>query len=189
MKVDRNGKAAVLTGEQLDRLLEAAPMPHHRALWAIQRWTAGRISEALSLQWGAVVGDVVTYKKSSTKTKRTKQVEMSARLRAEVDRYRQEWRKTYGRDPKATDYLFPARCTMREPMTRQGADKVLRETLAKLEIPGASTHTFRRSLATNALRRGCTLKAIQAVTGHKTLAGLGEYLDADKAEIRSVIDD
>ena len=189
MKIDGNGKAAVLTGEQLDQLLEAAPMPHHRALWAIQRWTAGRVSEALSLQWGATIGGMITYKKANTKTKRTKQVEMSGRLQAEIDRYRQEWRKLHGRDPKPSDYLFPARSTMREPMTRQAADKTLRATLAKLGIEGASTHTFRRSLATNALRRGCTLKAIQAVTGHKTLAGLGEYLDADKAEVRSVIDD
>jgi len=52
MKVDRNGRSAVLTHHQLDALLAAAPSQRHRTLWSIQRWTAARISEALALRWG-----------------------------------------------------------------------------------------------------------------------------------------
>ena len=35
-----------------------APSPRYRALWAIQRWTTGRISECLSLRWGDLNGVV-----------------------------------------------------------------------------------------------------------------------------------
>ncbi|QNI53981.1 phage integrase [Synechococcus sp. BIOS-E4-1] len=188
MKVDGNGKAAVLTEEQLDQLLNAAPAANHRALWAIQRWTAARVSEALSLQWRAVDGGMVTFKRRTTKTNRTKQVDVGQRLAVELNRYREAWRKAHGRDPKPGDYLFPARSSMKETMTRQAADLALRSTLAGLAIPGASTHSFRRSLATNALRRGCSLKAIQKVTGHKSLEGLGEYLDVAGSEVMSVIE-
>ena len=188
MKVDGNGKAAVLTDEQLDQLLDAAPAPNHRCLWAIQRWTAARVSEALSLQWRAVEGGMVTYVRRTTKTNRTKQIEVGQRLAVELKRYRRAWRKAHGRDPKPGDYLFPARSSMKEPMSRRAADLALRSTLAGLAIPGASTHSFRRSLATNAMRRGCSLKAIQKVTGHKSLEGLGEYLDVSGSEVLSVIE-
>ena len=53
-KVDRHGAAAVLTADQLDSLLAAAPSPRYRCLWAIQRWTAGRISECLAFAVGAM---------------------------------------------------------------------------------------------------------------------------------------
>jgi integrase/recombinase XerD len=187
MKVDGNGKARVLTEDQLDQLLDAAPGGNHRALWAIQRWTAARVSEALSLQWQAVAGGTATFKAATTKTKRTKQVQIAPRLAVELETYRQLWQATYGRAPRSGDFLFPSRGSMAEPMTRQAADLALRNTLAKLGLQGASTHSFRRSLATNALHRGCSLKAIQKVTGHKTLDGLGEYLDVSGAEVLDVI--
>jgi integrase/recombinase XerD len=187
MKVDGNGKARVLDDDQLDQLLEAAPGENHRALWAIQRWCAARVSEALSLKWQAVAGGTATFKAHTTKTKRTKQVQIAPRLQAELDRYRHCWAERHGRDPAPGDLLFPSRGSMAEPMSRQAADLALRQTLARVGLQGASTHTFRRSLATNALRRGCSLKAIQAVTGHKSLAGLGEYLDASEAEVLAVI--
>ena len=47
-------------------------------------------------------------------------------------------------------------------------------------IKGASTHSFRRSMATHLLNNGFTLKEIMDVTGHKNIATLQEYLDTDK---------
>jgi integrase len=69
MKVQRNGKAAALTEQQLEALLAAAPSAKHHCLWMVQRWSAARIGEALSLSWADVGGKHVTFKKSSTKTK------------------------------------------------------------------------------------------------------------------------
>lgn len=189
MKVDGNGKALVLSSEQLDQLLDAAPTAQHRAVWAVQRWTAARVSEALSLQWRAVSGGKVTFKRRNTKTKATRQVEMSKRLSAELETYRKEWALRWGREPEPKDLVFPGRYGTAEAMTRQTADHALRKTLRSLGIEGASTHSFRRSLATNALARGCSLRAIQEVTGHKTLSGLGNYLDVNDDEVRAVIGD
>lgn len=187
VKVDGNGKAAVLSDQQLDDLLAAAPSANHRALWAVQRWTAARVSEALSLKWSAVDGGMVTFKRQTTKTRRTKQIQISPRLATEIEAYRAAWTDTHGRRPKPGDFLFPARGSLAESLSRQAADLALRKTLNGLGIVGASTHTFRRSLATNALRRGCSLKAIQRVTGHKSLDGLGHYLDVSNSEVLDVI--
>ena len=185
-KVDRHGAAATLSSEQLDALLESAPSPRYRALWAIQRWTAGRISECLSLRWGDLNG-VVTYRKGNTKTKTTRQVPTAPRLEAELKAYRAAWEAEHGHPPTRDEALFPAKGSTHSPMTRQAADKALRQTCEQLGLEGVSTHSFRRSLATAAVRRGVSLNVVQQITGHKSLGSLGHYLEADETEVLAAI--
>ncbi|MFM9047786.1 MAG: tyrosine-type recombinase/integrase [Cyanobium sp.] len=185
-KVDRNGTAATLTEEQLDALLDAAPSPRYRCQWAIQRWTAGRIGETLALRWGDLNG-VVTYRAATTKTKSTRQVPTAPRLSEEIEAYRLAWAAEHGHTPTKEEVLFPAMGSTTTPQTRQAADKALRQTCARLGLEGVSTHSFRRSLATAAVRRGVSLHVIQRVTGHKSLGSLGHYLEADESEVLAAI--
>jgi integrase/recombinase XerD len=187
MKVDRHGSAAVLTTEQLDALLEAAPSPRHRCLWAVQRWTAGRIGECLSLTWGDING-VITFRRANTKTKTTRQVPVSARLDAELKAYRAAWTAENGCPPAKAEVLFPTTGGTTTPMSRQAADKALRAASAALGLEGVSTHSFRRSFATGALRRGIDLPTIQKATGHKNLGSLGHYLEVDAADVLAAIE-
>jgi len=185
-KVDRNGTAATLTEDQLDALLEEAPSPRYRALWSIQRWTAGRISEALALKWGDLNGKV-TYRAANTKTKTTRQVPTAPRLSEEIEAYRKAWAAEHGHVPSKEEALFPASGSTHTPQSRQAADKALRQTCARLGLEGVSTHSFRRSLATAAVRRGVALSTIQRVTGHKSLGSLGHYLEASDEEVLAAI--
>ena len=66
-------------------------------------------------------------------------------------------------------------------------DKALRQTCSRLGLEGVSTHSFRRSLATAAVRRGVALSTIQRVTGHKSLGSLGHYLEASDEEVLAAI--
>ena len=186
-KVDRHGSATTLTAEQLDQLLDAAPSPRYRALWAIQRWTAGRIGECLALSWGDING-AVTFRRANTKTKTTRQVPAATRLAAELDAYRHAWTKEQGHQPARGEALFPAKGSTHTPMSRQAADKALRQTCEALGMQGVSTHSFRRSFATSALRRGVDLPTIQRVTGHKSLGSLGHYLEVGEAEVMAAIE-
>lgn len=186
-KVNRHGSATALTAAQLDQLLEAAPSPRYRALWAIQRWTAGRIGECLSLTWGDLNG-VVTFRRATTKTKTTRQVPTAGRLAAELEAYRSAWTTEHGHTPTRQEALFPAKGSTHSPMSRQAADKALRQTCEVLGLEGVSTHSFRRSFATGALRRGVDLPTIQKVTGHQSLGSLGHYLEVDEAEVMAAIE-
>jgi integrase/recombinase XerD len=185
-KVDRHGSAAVLSADELEALLEGAPSPRYRALWAIQRWTAGRISECLSLRWGDLNG-VVTYRRANTKTKTTRQVPTSPRLAAEIEAYRAAWAAEHGHAPAKDEALFPAKGSTHTPQSRQAADKALRQACALLGLQGVSTHSFRRTLATDCVRRGVALNVVQQITGHKSLGSLGHYLQADESEVLSAI--
>lgn len=190
MKNDRHGHAAVLDDAQLDFLLAKAPGANHRCLWAIQRWTAARVGEALSLRWKDLEGQHVTFCKANTKTKETRQVPQCARLTKEIDAWRSEWANAQGRTPKPADFVFPSRMGLSAHMTRQAADLSLRKTCKKIGFGdfGISTHSWRRSLATNAVRRGAPVPHVKAVTGHKSYQSFLKYIDTDSNDMLAVIE-
>lgn len=187
MKIARHGKAAPLTSAQFEALLNAAPSPAYRALWSIQRWSAARISEALALTWADVAGGRVTYRRSNTKTKTTRQVPQGETLRTELEAYRQAWWKQHGHRPQPHEALFPGLCSTTSPMSRQAADKALRQACSRLGLEGVSLHSFRRTAAQDAVDRGLPLHVVQALTGHKSLGSLGEYLQPSESQILAAI--
>lgn len=187
MKIHRNGKAASLSPDEFQALLEEAPSPRYRALWSVQRWTAARISEALALTWADVAGDRVTYRRANTKTKTTRQVPQGQTLKAELAAYRKAWAEEHGHLPAPGEALFPAAGSTTSPMTRQAADLALRATCKRVGLEGVSTHSFRRTAAQEAVGRGLPLHVVQALTGHKSLGSLGEYLDATEDQVLAAI--
>jgi integrase/recombinase XerD len=186
MKTNRNGKAAALTEQQLDKLLRCAPAPHYRALWSVQRWAAARIGESLQLQWADVAGGHITFRRSTTKTKTTKQLQLHPRLAEELEQYRQAWAAACGQEPGPDDLLFPGR-RPGTTLTRAAADLALRQVTEGLGWHGVSTHSFRRSTAQALVRKGVPLDVVQGVTGHKSLASLGEYLKASEEEVAAAL--
>lgn len=187
MKVERHGKAAPLTQAEFQALLDSAPSGAHRALWAVQRWSAARISEALALRWADVSGGKVTYRRANTKTKTTRQVPQGEALMAELERYRDAWTIQYGHSPQGDEVLFPGLGSTTSPMSRQAADKALRQACRRLGLEGVSLHSFRRTAAQDAVNRGLPLHVVQALTGHKSLGSLGEYLQPSESQILAAI--
>lgn len=187
MKIQRNGKAAALSPEQFQMLLEAAPSDRYRALWLLQRMTAARIGEALALRWCDVVGGQVTFRSATTKTKATRSVPQVAALQAALEQYRQAWAAEHGHQPKPPEVLFPAMGSTMSPQSRQAADKALRAACSRLGLHGVSLHSFRRTAAQDAVGRGVPLHVVQALTGHKSLGSLGEYLAATPGQVLEAI--
>ena len=129
----------------------------------------------------------MTFRRANTKTKTTRQVPTSPRLATELETYQSAWAIEHGHTPSRAEVLFPAKGSTHTPMSRQAADKALRQACEALGFEGVSTHSFRRSFATGALKRGVDLPTIQKVTGHKSLGSLGHYLDVDEAEVMAAI--
>ena len=93
------------------------------------------------------------------------------------------WKKVGKTAPAAGEVLFPATGSTHTPMSRQAADKALRSTAKRLGFEGVSTHSFRRSFATGALKCRHSLPAVQRVTGHQSLAGLTAYIEVDQEDV------
>jgi integrase len=187
MKNQRNGKAEALTAEQFSALLAAAPSARYRLLWTLQRYTAARISEALALRWGDVAGRQVVFKRATTKTRTTREVPQGEALQQALDVYRQAWAAQHGHQPTSSEALFPTDDSTTCSQSRQAADRALRKTCAALGIEGVSPHSFRRTAAQQAVAAGHPLHVVMALTGHKSLGSLGEYLEASKAEVLAAI--
>lgn len=104
---------------------------------------------------------VISEQLHSTKTNKRREAYMVPALRRTLDR----WEAI----PKQ-GLLFPGRATQKnpepEPISRQAADKVLREVCECLGLEGVSTHSFRRSFATNLAKSGKSLASIRRLLGH-----------------------
>ena len=192
MKVNRYGRAEILTRDQLSLLFtEGFINPRDKALFGICLYAAARINEACTLFHGDVIGikgvrDKLVIRSFNTKGKQdTREIDIHPRL----NQYLQDYNKSY--PPLSYNpYLFPGRHG-RGHIHKASADRILRGICKKLEIEGVSTHSFRRTALTQMSDAGVPLRHIQAITGHRTLAALERYLgvtDKQKQHAISTLD-
>jgi integrase/recombinase XerD len=174
-KVERSGQAAILSNEQIDRVIALCRTPYKYVV-AIAAFTGARVGEVLALKAENLNlgGETITF--VTTKTGKPRTVFLHPELLTMLG----------GAELPSAGYLFPSTRTAGH-VTRQAVDQELRAVLADLDIKGASSHSFRRSLATNLHGKGVPLKAIAAVTGHESLASLSLYIDVTDEQRRSAI--
>lgn len=170
MKIQRNGQAGVLTPEQLEELF-AVLAPADRLLFGICYYTSCRISEALQLTRGDIVGERLIFRARTTKAKKTRELKISAKL-AEL---------LIESGLPQSGYLFPGKNGA--PKTRQSADLALRKACDYIGLKGISTHSFRRTGLTKMYRSGVPLPTLQKRSGHASSASLALYLDIERDEV------
>lgn len=75
-------------------------------------------------------------------------------------------------------YLFPAHHNGQGGhISRQAADLVLRDACEMIGIDGVSTHSFRRSFASNLHRQGYSLAKIARLLGHSSASMTARYVE------------
>jgi integrase/recombinase XerD len=177
MKTNRYGQAAVLTSQQLDRLISALQGRHHQVLAEVCRRTACRISEGRQLSWGMVTNGGITFAKVICKGKlASRTVPMTPKLQEVLAGWRREWAALYGREPKASDYVFRGRFAGSCVSSRAFMD-ALERAAHESGLEGVSSHSFRRSALSSASEAGVPLAALRALSGHQSLSTLQRYLE------------
>ena len=179
-KSNRSGKAATLTQEQLKQLVDYLP-EKYSLLLEVMLWGAGRVTECstirvrnINIQEGTLV-----LEKSTTKTNESRIVTLHPdtlhKLKNWIIKNRLE----------ADDYIFfsqsnNTKCKIgTQHLKYSTIDQYFRKGFDWIGVKGASTHSFRRTQATNLMNAGFSLKEIMLITGHKNIATLQEYLDTD----------
>jgi integrase/recombinase XerD len=181
MKTNRFGQAAVLSTDQLDRLIAALPAQHHKVLAEVCRRTGCRISEGRQLTWSCVTSGGVTFPKTITKGKlASRTVPATAKLQEILAAWRCEWAALNGRDPQPGDFVFQGRFSGACLSSRAFMD-ALESAAVEVGLEGVSTHTFRRSALSSASEAGVPLAALRALSGHQSLQTLQRYLEISQS--------
>ena len=183
-KTNRSGQALTLTPEQLDAIMiEVNPIC--RAALSTCRYTAARITEALSLRWENITPTDIVIPKAVTKKKmRTRTIPMNPKLCDELARWREVWVASQKREPDKIDFVLPGRRDVTTHLTRRNVDYALRAACKKLGIEGCSTHSFRRSALSVAPDNGVPLRVIQSISGRFSFDMLQRYLDVKDEQKR-----
>lgn len=185
MKIDRHGKAKILTIAEIQLLFTAGLTNNRdRALFGVCLFTACRINEACTLLTTDVydtAGRIRPYlivRKGNTKGKlATRTIPVIADLRSLLANYHTQ---------PGQVYLFPDRFG-RTHIDPDSAARILRTACRRVGIEGASTHSFRRTALTNMSDAGIPLRIIQQVSGHRDLSQLQNYLEVDESKVLGAV--
>lgn len=185
MKRERHGKGKILSQDEIQLLFnEGLQTQRDRCLFAVALFTAARINEVCTL-WTAdtyasrgQVRSHLTFRKANTKGKlATRSIPIIEDLRSML--------KTYF--PVAgEEYLFPGRYGYGH-ITSDSAARILRKACVRVEIEGASSHSFRRTALTQMSDTGIPLKVIAEVSGHRNLSQLNAYLEVKPEQVLGAV--
>lgn len=175
-KINREGQARHLYNADLVKIFNELPSDKWRCVFAIAYFTGARISEVLKLRVEDIHDGRINYVKASTKKRKNRQVKIVPQLQPFLDAY----------ESPVEGYLFPAHHnTGRQGMatkpnaghlSRPAADQVLRRVTSQLDLDGTSTHSFRRSFATNLHLAGTPTAQIKRLLGHASIDQTAQYI-------------
>ena len=179
---DHDELPAVLTREQVMRLLRSIRLRRYRIPIKLIYCAGLRLSECLSLTVHDIVGEEGKLMVRGGKGCKDRMVPLAAAMVEDLRRY---WK--FHRHPVL---LFPnagrGSCTpeklasrMRhstEPMPVSSLQRLVVVARKELGLPEATIHSLRHSFATHLIEAGASLHAVQALLGHKQINTTMVYL-------------
>jgi integrase/recombinase XerD len=184
MKVDRHGKAKILSQAEIQLLFsQGFQSPRDLALFGICLFTACRLREACTLytidayEPTGKVRPVLILRKANTKGKlATRTIPIIDDLRSLLTNYHPK---------EGQPYLFPGR--FNRYLDPDSADKALRKAMKRVGLIGVSSHSFRRTALTQMSNNGTPLRVIQEVSGHRNLEQLQAYIEVRDDQVLGAV--
>jgi integrase/recombinase XerD len=186
VKIDRHGKAKVLTQEEIQRLFTAGlTTARDRTLCAVMLYTGCRVNEAVTLKItdvydkkGRIRPELILRKGNTKGQLATRTIPVLEDLKHFLEQYQ---------PPTTNDgFLFPGRWG-RGHLHSDSASIIFREGCQQVDIEGASTHSFRRTALTLMSNAGIPLRVIQEISGHRNLEQLQRYMEVESSQVRGAI--
>jgi integrase/recombinase XerD len=174
VKIDRHGKAKVLSAEEIQRLFTS-----------VMLYTACRVKECVTLRVKDVYDSKVRVRPELIIRKGNTKGKLATRTIPVLDDLRQHL-KVYKPLPTLDGYLFPGRWG-KGHIHEDSAAFIFREACKRAGIEGASTHSCRRTALTLMSNAGIPLRVIQEVSGHRNLEQLQKYLEVEESQVRGAI--
>lgn len=158
----------VLSMQEVERVIAAAPQPHHRTFLMLVYGTGMRLAEATNLRSRHIDSDRMQVRVEGGKGNKDRYTVLSEPLLNELRRH---WKRHH-----CTDYLFPAKYGDGPACTASGqyAYKVAAKRAGITKSGGV--HLLRHSFATHLLEGGMNLAVIQRLLGHADLHTTARYI-------------
>jgi integrase/recombinase XerD len=170
---------AVLSAEEVRRLLEAAPGLKYKAALSVAYGAGLRVSEVVSLKVSDVDGARMTIRVEQGKGRKDRNAMLSPVL---LELLREWWKVCRSRG-----WLFPGRDPVR-PITTRQLTRACHEAAQAAGIEKrVSPHTLRHSFATHLLEQNVDIRVIQVLLGHARLDTTALYTRVATKTIREVI--
>jgi integrase/recombinase XerD len=184
MKVDRHGQSEIIDKGTYSKIRAAFLEESHRLLFDIAYYTGERWGAIVQLQVSDVFDErgkpraAIVYRKSTRKDNQTREVPVSDELR----------RRLVGYSIPAGVWLFPGGIEGRN-ITIRAIDEAFRRALDRAGLSGLgySTHSTRRGFITALDRAGISIRTIQKLTGHASIASVQRYIEVSDEQLINAV--
>jgi len=172
---------AVLSPEEVTRLIEGASSLKHRTMLMVLYATGLRRAELARLKVSDIDSKLMVIHVREGKGKRDRDLPMTVKL---LEALREYWRWS-----RSKVYLFPSPWSPRdreEPITPKSIYNACKEAAARAGLTKRiGAHTLRHSFATQLLDSGADLPTIQHLLGHSSLKHTEVYLHLSQRHMRA----
>lgn len=196
-------QAKVLSKAQITTTLlylDARPYALRNKLIFLLSVKAGlRAKEIAQLRWGCLISadstinDVIALDNRFTKGTSGRIIPVNRDLRVALDVWLAEFKRCYRIDVTQPLEDWNVITTSRSYQTSaQVIVNMMRDWYAELGFVGASSHSGRRTFITNAAKQvfkaGGSLRDVQELAGHKSIAMTQRYIEGDTEAKRRLVD-
>jgi integrase/recombinase XerD len=190
-KQNRFGQSTPFDKESFKKVRDSFRNDSHRLIFCLGWYTTERWGAILKLQVSHCYDERGQPRRSLVipgnirKDGATRDVPVSRSLAQELKAYRScleaQYRKI-GVQMLPGDWLFPSLVAPGQHLTFRAADRALRRALKRCDLhrEGFSTHSTRRGSITEMANAGLAVPVIRSITGHRSLASLGKYIDVSE---------
>ena len=175
----------VLSGEEVARLIAAAPNAKYQAALSVAYGAGLRASEVVALKVTDVDGERMTLRVEQGKGRKDRYAMLSPVL---LERLRTWWRVGHAQGKMLPGgWLFPGLNPMDQLSTRQLNRAVHMAADAAHIDKRVSPHTLRHSFATHLLEQKVDIRVIQVLLGHRRLETTALYTHVATEVLRAVV--
>jgi integrase/recombinase XerD len=170
---------AILSQEEVTRLIDSASNLSHRAMLMILYSTGVRRSELVHIKVSDIDSERMVIHIRQGKGSKDRDVPLSSKL---LDTLREYWRWA-----KPKTYLFPGQSGGDVPLTTKAVWHACQDAVHRAGIPKRiSPHSLRHSYATHLLESGADLRTIQLLLGHADIKHTTVYLHLSQRHLHAV---
>jgi integrase/recombinase XerD len=177
--------------EQVLAHVNAGRHAHRNRCFILLTHLAGmRVGEVASLRWVDVltadghIKEEIRLLPEMTKGKHARTVFISTRLREELQRYADIYRRSASLECP----LFYSQKDARKGFTANS----LTQTVAKLYrgagLDGATSHSGRRSFLTNLANKGTAIHLLRTLAGHRSISTTATYLYSSPTQLKAAVE-